>query len=85
MGASRFSLPVTVKPDDAPDGVVPIAVCGAHLSGVPLNGQLTERGAWLLEQTRTAPNHRLFALAGGPPYRPGQVRNSQGAAIEVEV
>ena len=65
--------------------MVPITVCGAHLSGLPLNTQLTERGAWLLESTRTAPSYRLYALAGGPPYRPGLVRAQHGASIEVEV
>lgn len=63
-----------------------IAVCGAHLSGMPLNTQLTERGATLREATSSAANYRLFALPGGPPFRPGMVRvEGGGAAIEVEV
>jgi allophanate hydrolase len=67
------------------DGI-PVAVCGAHLRGQPLNHQLTERGAALLDRTVTAPDYRLYALAGGPPDRPGLVRvEAQGAAIEVEV
>jgi allophanate hydrolase len=67
------------------DGV-PIAVCGAHLSGLPLNHQLLERGALLLERTCTAPQYRFYALPGGPPYRPGLLRVAQdGVAIEVEV
>ncbi|MGI9320012.1 MAG: allophanate hydrolase-related protein, partial [Thiogranum sp.] len=85
MGATGLPVPAAVNPNEVPDGVVPIAVCGAHLSGLPLNGQLTERGAWLLESTRTAPNYRLYALAGGPPFRPGLVRAQHGASIEVEV
>ncbi len=67
-------------------GHVALAVCGAHMQGLPLNGQLRERGAYLLECTRTSPHYRLFALPGGPPQRPGLVRVSTGgAAIEVEV
>jgi allophanate hydrolase len=67
------------------DGLA-LAVCGAHLQGQPLNHQLLERGAILLERTVTAPEYRLFALPGGPPARPGLVRvETQGAAIEVEV
>jgi allophanate hydrolase len=85
MGASGFPLPEVAEHSDAPDGVVAIAVCGAHLSGLPLNRQLTERGAWLMESTHTAPNYRLYALAGGPPRRPGLVRAQSGVAIEVEV
>jgi allophanate hydrolase len=69
----------------APPDTVAIAVCGAHLSGLPLNHQLTERGAVLLETTRTLDCYRLYALAGGPPQRPGLVRAAQGSAIEVEV
>jgi allophanate hydrolase len=85
MGATGVPLPAVANQIDAPDGVVPVAVCGAHLSGLPLNAQLTNRGAWLMESTHTAPNYRLYALAGGPPFRPGLVRAQQGASIAVEV
>ncbi len=63
-----------------------LVVCGAHLSGLPLNHQLTERGARLVAATRSAPAYRLYALPGGPPRRPGMIRVTEGgAAIEVEV
>lgn len=64
---------------------VPIAVVGAHLSGLPLNGQLTTRGARLIARTRTAPCYRLYALPGGSPPRPGMVRDPAGVALEIEV
>jgi len=64
---------------------VPIAVVGAHMSGLPLNGQLTSRGARLVSRTRTAPRYRLFALPGTVPARPGMVRDPAGAALEIEV
>ncbi len=67
---------------------MPIAVVGAHLSGLPLNGQLTERGATLCEATRTAPHYRLFALPNTSPPKPGLQRASaheSGASIAVEV
>lgn len=61
-------------------------VCGAHLQGLALNSQLLRRGARLIERTRSSADYQLFALAGGPPYRPGMLRVSEGgAAIEVEV
>jgi allophanate hydrolase len=89
--ATLGALPIALGPapafDWAPltDGVA-VAVCGAHLQGLPLNHQLLERGAVLLERTVTAPSYRLYALPGGPPERPGLVRvATQGAAIEVEV
>jgi allophanate hydrolase len=75
-------------PDAAlfPSGLVQVAVCGAHLSGLPLNGQLTSRGARLVRSIRSAPTYKLYALPGGPPQRPGMVRVAEGgAAIELEV
>lgn len=63
-----------------------IAVVGAHLAGMPLNGQLVERGCRLVERTTTAPHYRLYALPGTTPPKPGLARvASDGAAIELEV
>ncbi len=63
-----------------------LVVCGAHLEGLGLNWQLKRRGATLLQTTHSAPHYRLYALAGGPPLRPGMVRVAEGGvAIEVEV
>ncbi|MFT4247877.1 MAG: allophanate hydrolase [Pseudomonas sp.] len=74
--------------EDSPPlpGRVELAVCGAHLSGMPLNGQLTERSGHRLAVMRSAPRYRLLALAGGPPQRPGMIRDPErGAAIEMEL
>lgn len=63
-----------------------VVVCGAHLEGLPLNWQLQERGATLLEKTTSSPDYQLYALAGGPPFRPAMIRVAEsGRAIEVEV
>ncbi|WP_277761015.1 allophanate hydrolase [Pseudomonas sp. A34-9] len=63
-----------------------IVVCGAHLQGLALNWQLTQRGGRLLETTLSSPDYQLHALAGGPPLRPGMVRvKDGGVAIAVEV
>jgi allophanate hydrolase len=65
---------------------IAVVVCGAHLEQLPLNWQLTERGGRLAEKTRSSAAYRMYALAGGPPYRPGLVRDeTAGAPIEVEV
>lgn len=85
QGALDLPLPVSSLTNDLPAGWTRVAVCGAHLSGLPLNHQLTERGAYLLEATKTSEHYQLYALPGGPPYRPGLVRSDQGAAIEIEV
>jgi allophanate hydrolase len=84
MGATRHALRADSRlPVPAPGvDAVELVVCGAHMSGLPLNHQLVSRGASLLEATRTAPEYRLVALADG---RPGLERVERGAAIEVEV
>ena len=85
MGATRLPLPAATARAVRSRAAVRVAVCGAHLRGLPLNHQLTERGARLLRACRTAPRYRLYALAGFSPPRPGMVRDEQGHAIEVEV
>lgn len=84
------AVPAVLDAPDAPvpavEAVLPLAVVGAHLLGLPLNGQLLERGAMLRESTRTAPKYRLYALPGTQPAKPGLVRQADaGLAIEVEV
>jgi allophanate hydrolase len=67
-------------------GCIQLAVVGAHLSGQPLNWQLTGIGARLGFAARTAPDYRLYALSG-TPAKPGLIRDRgfQGPGIEVEV
>lgn len=86
LGASSLKRPSleTLKIRD--NTFVDVVVCGAHLSGLPLNWQLTERGAQLKSKTKTAAQYRMYALAGGPPYRPGLILDkAKGAAIDVEI
>jgi allophanate hydrolase len=67
-------------------GTVRLAVAGAHMSGLPLNGQLTSRGARLVRAARTSPRYRLYELPGSAPRRPGLVKvRDGGAEIEIEV
>ncbi len=79
------ALPAAEDDKDRDDGTVTVAVVGAHLSGMPLNYQLTERQGVLLETTRTAPCYRLYALANTTPPKPGLIRADDGAAIEIEL
>ena len=86
--AKRYEAPgVTSASHTCPAGCVALAVVGAHLSGQPLNWQLTDRGAQLLKTCRTAPDYRLYALDGTMPPKPGLVRDRDfgGPGIEVEV
>ncbi|HBN5894615.1 TPA: allophanate hydrolase [Serratia marcescens] len=84
LGATGRALPP--QPTPAPSaGHVRLAVVGAHLSGMPLNVQLTQRDAVRVEQTVTAPCYRLYALADTEPPKPGLARAAQGAAIRLEL
>ena len=79
-----LELAPAVSPQAAP--MLPLAVVGAHLSGMPLHGQLVERGARLLASTTTADAYKLYALPGTVPPKPGLVRVAEGgSAIAVEV
>lgn len=63
-----------------------IAVVGAHLSGMPLNGQLQAAGARLSQTTTTSKNYRLYHLPNTTPPKPGLVRVADaGESIALEV
>ena len=86
MGASKLPLTASSAPAIGATDHIDVLVCGAHLEGLPLNWQLTERGAVLKSKTATAAVYRMYALAGGPPFRPGLILDeNQGQAIEVEI
>ena len=88
MGALGRPQPPLAELSSAPAaGEIAIAVVGAHLSGMPLNGELKALGARLLEETATAPDYRLYALAASNPPKPGLLRvaQGQGSAIAVEI
>jgi allophanate hydrolase len=70
-----------------PHGCLLMAVVGAHLSGQPLNWQLTHRGGRLVRTCRTSPQYKFYALKNTIPPKPGLVRipGFQGPGIEVEV
>ena len=84
LGATARELPAPAAPTPAP-GSVRLAVVGAHLSGMPLNFQLTTRNAVLVEQTLTADSYRLYALPGTVPPKPGLARADSGRSIIVEL
>src|SRR5262249_643866 len=84
LGAT--SAPVPSMASTAPSlqpGEIAIAVVGAHLSGMPLNGELRALNARLLKTTTTAADYRLFALRGTLPPKPGLVRVERGAGSRI--
>ncbi|HSI85858.1 MAG TPA: allophanate hydrolase, partial [Candidatus Methylacidiphilales bacterium] len=83
--------PRPAKSQPVPETRISVAVVGAHLSGQPLNHQLTSRGGKLVRTTKTASCYRLYALAHTTPAKPGLRRMDEagsslpGAGIEVEI
>jgi len=85
-GAAGVARKPAVSNSALPGRGVRLAVVGAHLSGLPLNHQLTERHARLVWTGTTAPEYRLYALPNTTPPKPGLVRVPRnGAAIALEV
>jgi allophanate hydrolase len=87
LGATGTAQPplAAIAPRAA-DGEIALAVVGAHLSGMPLNRELTASGARFLEESATAADYRLYLLPGGAPAKPGLLRvDGGGAAIAVEL
>ena len=86
LGATAWQMPKhsLLKNEAGPDEIA-LAVVGAHMSGLPLNGELTKLGARFLYAAKTSSIYKFYSLPGGPPFRPGLVQEENGAAIELEV
>ncbi|MGH3277078.1 MAG: allophanate hydrolase [Streptosporangiaceae bacterium] len=70
---------------DPPAAGLPLVVLGSHMSGGPLNWQLTSLGARLVSPVRTGPLYRMYALPTQPP-KPGLVRvSAYGRSFEGEL
>ena len=76
-----------------PDEIL-LAVCGAHMRGLPLNAQLTNLGGRFVREAKTAPVYKMITLpkTGTLPPRPGLVRvgesdvtHASGHAFAVEL
>ncbi|MDQ0513271.1 allophanate hydrolase [Ancylobacter amanitiformis] len=88
LGATGASLPVepTLPRRPAP-GFFEVALFGAHLSGLPLNGEVIESGGVFVREARTTGDYRLYLLPEGRVRRPGLLRGrpGAGAAIACEI
>ncbi|MGQ0566867.1 MAG: allophanate hydrolase [Gemmobacter sp.] len=87
IGRDRAAAVPPAPAPAVPAGMIPVAVVGAHLSGMPLNGQLTGPGGVMVGEAVTAPGYRLYALPGTVPPKPGMVFDPGfgGPGIKVEV
>jgi hypothetical protein len=66
--------------------MIEVAVCGAHMAGLPLNSQLTNLGGTFVKATSTSTNYQLFKLSAFNPPRPGLLRVAEnGSAIALEI
>jgi allophanate hydrolase len=85
LGATDQALPEKdmVHPVPVRDGLIEIVVVGAHLSGMPLNHELTGNGGIFRRAVATTADYRFHALAGGPPKRPGLLRVAAGTGSPV--
>jgi allophanate hydrolase len=88
LGGTRLSYPDTpVAAEEIQSDRMKIAVVGAHLTGEPLNYQLTDRDARFVRTAKTAPSYQLFALPGTSPPKPGLIRLGAdgGVSIDLEI
>jgi allophanate hydrolase len=76
--------PLDALPPSADSGEIAIAVVGAHLSGMALNGELKALNGRLLEETVTAPDYKLYALDTTPP-KPGMLRVVHGTGTPIKL
>jgi allophanate hydrolase len=84
IGATQAPVPAPIAgPSMAASGEIELVVVGAHLSGMPLNHELTSRNARFLRAASTTADYRLYALPGGPPFRPGLMRVASGTGTMI--
>jgi allophanate hydrolase len=85
LGSTHCPMPPAAPIPASTTGIL-LAVVGAHLSGQPLNRQLTDRGARFVRTTKTSPCYELYRLANTTPSKPGLVRvDVAGSKIELEI
>ena len=85
MGSKGLTQPpLAALPAGAGGDEITIAVVGAHLSGMALNGELQVLGGRLIEATATAPDYKLYALDTTPP-KPGMLRVDAGAGHSIKL
>ncbi|MDE1995535.1 MAG: allophanate hydrolase, partial [Rhizobiaceae bacterium] len=86
LGATGWPLPAPSTAAEVTNSeLIDIVVVGAHLSGMPLNGQLRDLNAVFKREGQTSASYRLYALAGQTPAKPGLARVEEGEGREIEI
>ncbi len=85
LGATGQPLPPAIygRETTDPSQEAELVVVGAHLSGMPLNGELVAAGARYLRDAATTPDYRLYALPGNATRRPGLLRVMDGTGMPI--
>ena len=86
MGATALMPGPATAIEPAP-GRIELVVVGAHLTGLPLNRELTALGGRFVREVETTADYRFYALPGTKPAKPGVLRvgDNQGRAIKAEI
>lgn len=85
LGATDWLFEEPSLPDKPAPDMFRLAVCGAHMLGLPLNHTLTQRGATFVRSHSTAANYTFHALPGEDIARPGLIRTAEGRGANVAV
>lgn len=85
LGATGWTLEAAPLADHSAEDMIRIAVCGAHMTGLPLNHTLTERDARFVRADKTAPDYRFYALPGTGVARPGLVQGAPGHGNSIAI
>ncbi|MFT4096074.1 MAG: allophanate hydrolase [Rhodoblastus sp.] len=83
LGATGAPNPATPFSENSMSDQIEIVVVGAHMSGLPLNRELTALGGRFSRVVETKPDYRFYALPGGPPFRPGLLRVAAGTGVAI--
>ncbi|WP_158971938.1 allophanate hydrolase [Paraglaciecola sp. L3A3] len=85
LGATQLPYQTQATSLAPSKGYIDIVVAGVHLSDMPLNWQLTDRGAIFKSTAKTAAKYKMYAVAG-KVERPALIRTKgNGSTFEVEV
>jgi allophanate hydrolase len=85
IGATGRTLPPPAAPAAIAPGETGLFCIGAHMSGLPLNGQITALGGRFVREAHTEASYRLFALGNRPGLLRAAPGSEEGAPIAGEV
>ena len=85
LGATGWPTEGISLPEQPALDMFRIAVCDAHMLGLPLNHTLTQRGATFVRSHTTAADYTFHAISGSGIARPGLIRTAEGKGANIAV